>query len=274
MTRDRDFQDPLLADELTSLVSRAAAAVMDIRASALAVRQKSDASPVTAADEASEEIILQGLHRLLPGIMVASEEAAAQSAPQALASAFVLVDPLDGTREIIAGRDEFTINLAIVRDARPVLGLVSAPALNCIWRGATASGAERLRLVPGAAPHQAQDKVSIRTAIPRSGHLRAVVSRSHLDAETQTWLSQKSGVELLPCGSALKFCRVAEGAADIYPRLAPTMEWDVAAGDAVLTAAGGAVLTPEGRPLVYGRIDSGLRIPAFIAWGQPEAAQR
>lgn len=272
MTSDRDFLDPFLADELTSLVSQAAAAVMDIRASTVAVRLKSDASPVTAADHASEEIIMQGLSRLLPGIMVVSEEASAQSAPQSLSSTFILVDPLDGTREFIAGRDEFTINLAIVVGTRPVLGVVSAPALHGIWRGVVSRGAERLHLAPGAATKAARDKTALNTAVPDREHLRAVVSRSHMDEATAAWLSDKSGLELLSIGSALKFCRVAEGAADIYPRLAPTMEWDVAAGDAVLTAAGGAVTTPEGKPLVYGRIETGLRIPAFIAWGRRDTA--
>ena len=128
-----------------------------------------------------------------------------------------------------------------------------------------------MRLVPGAPFQDARDSTGIRVAIPAANRLRAVVSRSHLDERTTAWLAQRAGVELMPCGSALKFCRIAEGSADIYPRLAPTMEWDVAAGDAVLTAAGGAVLTPDGEPLTYGQTGRGLRIPDFIAWGRPPA---
>lgn len=272
--RTKEFLEPRLIDELTALVSRAAGAVMDVRSSALAVRQKPDASPVTAADEASEEIIAGGLRRLLPGLDIVSEEAAARSAPRSVTSAFALVDPLDGTREFIAGHDDFAINLAIIAEGRPVFGLVAAPALQMFWRRGAEGGAERLRLAPGAPLQHARDKIEIHTAIPPAGRLRALVSRSHLDQRTTAWLAQHAGVELMPCGSALKFCRVAEGAADIYPRLAPTMEWDVAAGDAVLTAAGGAVLTPEGQPLVYGQTGRGLRIPDFIAWGAPPPGKK
>jgi 3'(2'), 5'-bisphosphate nucleotidase len=260
--------EPRLIEELTALVSHAAAAVMRIRATTISVRQKADASPVTAADEVSEDIIAEGLRRLMPGLDVISEEAAAHTAPQSAARAFALVDPLDGTREFIAGRDEFTINLAIVANGRPVFGLVSAPALHCIWRGVAARGAERLQLAPGALPHDARERTAIHTAPPREDCLRALASRSHLDADTAAWLVRHPGADIISCGSAVKFCRIAEGSADVYPRLAPTMEWDVAAGDAVLTAAGGAVLTPDGEPLTYGRIDRDLRIPAFIAWGR------
>jgi 3'(2'), 5'-bisphosphate nucleotidase len=263
-----DLLQSRLIDELTALVSLAAKAVLDIRSSPLDVRQKSDASPVTAADEASEEIVAEGLRRLLPGVDVVSEEAAAKAAPRSIASTFVLVDPLDGTREFIAGHNEFAINLAIVAEGRPVFGLVAAPALHMIWRSKASGGAERLHLAPGAS--EASETADIRTATP-GDRLRALVSRSHLDDRTAAWLERRSAGRT-PCGSSLKFCRVAEGAADIYPRLAPTMEWDVAAGDAVLTAAGGAVLTPEGEPLRYGKIDRGLLIPEFIAWGSPPAA--
>lgn len=265
-TRVKDVLHPHLIDELTALLSRAAEAVMRIRMSPLTVRQKSDASPVTAADEASEEIIAEGLRRVLPGTAVISEEAAAKAAPQSAAPLFALVDPLDGTREFIAGRDEFAINLAIVADSRPVLGLVAAPALQTIWRSAATGGAERLQLAPGALREVCRP-VAIHTAAPHA-RLRALVSRSHPEERTAAWLAQQGAVEKMPCGSALKFCRIAEGAADVYPRLAPTMEWDVAAGDAVLTAAGGAVLTPDGDQLHYGQAGRGLIIPAFIAWGR------
>jgi 3'(2'), 5'-bisphosphate nucleotidase len=261
--------DPFMADALTALVSRAAARVLDIRSSTLAVRHKADASPVTLADEASEEIIIAGLNDLLPGLAVISEEAAARRAPHAQAACFALVDPLDGTREFVAGSDEFVINLAIVSNGRPLFGVVAAPALGLVWRGGVTHAAERLALPPGLPPEQARDRTAIRTRALGDAPPRILVSRSHLDPDTAAWIGRYPRAETAPCGSALKFCRIAQGAADIYPRLAPTMDWDVGAGDAVLTAAGGAVLTAEGRPLTYGAVDRDLRIPAFIAWGRP-----
>lgn len=275
MSDARNIVDPridaLMADALTALVSRAAARVLDIRSSKLAVRHKADASPVTMADEASEEIIIAGLNDLLPGLPVISEEAAARVAPPERAACHALVDPLDGTREFVAGSGEFAINLAIVCNGRPLFGVVAAPALGLVWRGGTAYPAERLALPPGLPPSEARDKAAIRTRAVGEAPPRILVSRSHLDQDTATWIGRYPGAETVPCGSALKFCRIAEGAADIYPRLAPTMDWDVGAGDAVLTAAGGTVLTTQGRPLTYGEVDRDLRIPAFIAWGRPPA---
>jgi 3'(2'), 5'-bisphosphate nucleotidase len=254
--------DARLLDELTALVSRAAAAVMAKPPAALARREKSDLSPVTEADEASEEILLEGLARLLPGLPVVSEEAGGAPAPD-----LVLIDPLDGTRELLAGRDEFTINVAVILARRPALGIVCAPALAQLWRGLIGAGAERLACAPGSGPTDA-GRVSIRTG-RRRDRLIAAVSRSHLDAATDAFVARLPNATRLVCGSALKFCRVAEGAADLYPRLSPTFEWDVAAGHALLTAAGGAVTTPDGAALTYGK--PGFRIPAFIAWGDPSA---
>jgi 3'(2'), 5'-bisphosphate nucleotidase len=185
-----------------------------------------------------------------------------------------LVDPLDGTRELIAGRDEFTINVAIIAGGRPRLGIVAAPAQALLWRGIEGRGAERLRLSPGAPANAAQARTPIRTRpSPRSG-LVAAVSRSHLDPQTQAYLARLPISERRACGSAVKFCQVAEGSADVYARLSPTCEWDVAAGHAVLAAAGGMVNTPEGAPMSYGRMAENFRVPAFIAWGDPSAAAR
>ncbi len=146
------FPIPSLLDALTQIASQAGEAIMRVRTAGTAVRTKADASPVTEADEAAEAIILDGLARTLPGIVVVSEEAASTGSLPELPDTFILVDPLDGTREFIDGRDEFTVNIAIVRDGRPVSGIVGAPALSAIWRGAVGAGAERLRLPPGAAP--------------------------------------------------------------------------------------------------------------------------
>jgi 3'(2'), 5'-bisphosphate nucleotidase len=205
---------------------------------------------------------------------VVSEEAAGRALPARIPDSFVLVDPLDGTRELVAGREEFTINLAIVDGERPRLGIVAAPAQGLLWRGIEGRGAERLRLSPGAPAHAAQARSVVRTRpAPRAG-LVAAVSRSHLDPQTEALLARLPIADRYVCGSAVKFCQIAEGIADVYPRLSPTCEWDVAAGHAVLAAAGGVVTTPEGAPLRYGRIAENFRVPAFVAWGDPEAAVR
>jgi 3'(2'), 5'-bisphosphate nucleotidase len=263
-----------LLDELTSIVSAAAAAIIAACAGSLDTRTKADLTPVTAADHAAEAVILEGLARLLPDTCVVSEEAVGRALPDRIPDRFVLVDPLDGTRELVAGRDEFTINLAIVDGGRPRLGIVAAPAHGLLWRGIEGSGAERLRLSPGAPANAAQGHSIIRTRpAPRAG-LVAAVSRSHLDPQTEALLARLPIAARHACGSALKFCQIAEGSADVYPRFSPTCEWDVAAGHAVLAAAGGVVTTPEGAPLRYGRIAENFRVPAFVAWGDPEAAVR
>lgn len=254
-----DGENASLLDALTRLAAEASAAILSLARPS--VRQKADASPVTEADLAAEATILAGLATIAPGVGVVSEESvsAEMPAPKGL---FFLVDPLDGTREFIAGRDEYTVNIALIDGGRPLLGVVTAPALGLAWRGRPGH-AERLRLdLTGETP--------IRTRPwPASGP-RALVSRSHLDAASTALLGRLGGVSQSECGSAVKFCRLAEGAADLYPRLAPTREWDVAAGHAVLAAAGGAVLTPDGAPLRYGQ--AGFLIPAFVAVGDPATA--
>ena len=266
--------DSLLVEELTSIVSAAAAAILEARTRPLDARCKPDLSPVTAADHAAEDVILQGLARVLPGVAVVSEEAAAEMPPATLRDTFILVDPLDGTRELLAGRDEFTVNVAIMSGGDPLLGIVAAPAHGLVWRGSEAGGAERLRLTPGAPARDIEERTVIRTRpCPRSGMV-AAMSRSHLDSATQALLSRLPIGRRLTCGSALKFCRLAEGAADVYPRLSTTCEWDVAAGHAVLAAAGGIVTAPDGAPLRYGRSSAGFRVASFVAWGDPAAPAR
>jgi 3'(2'), 5'-bisphosphate nucleotidase len=267
-----------LIDQLTSVASRAAAAILAIRTPALDPRTKSDLSPVTAADHASEAIILEEIARLLPGVPIISEEAsAATTAPAMTGSDFVLVDPLDGTRELMAGRDEFTINLALVVAGRPTLGVIAAPAFGTVWRTAPrGDGAQRLRLTPGMAANAATDITAIRTRpLPRSGVI-AAVSRSHFDPDTDAFLKRLGArygdIKRLAIGSAIKLCRVAEGEVDIYPRLAPTHLWDVAAGDAIITAAGGTITTADGLPLSYGIGADCQHVPGFVAWADPAAA--
>jgi 3'(2'), 5'-bisphosphate nucleotidase len=263
--------DRTLLDGLSSLASVAGAAILAARAGSLQVQAKPDQSPVTAADLASEATLLEGISRLLPGVAIVSEEAVTRAPPSRLSSTFVLLDPLDGTRELIAGRDEFAINVAVVIDAFPCLGIIAAPAKGILWRGTAQGGAERLLLDPGAQVSAARERASIRTRACPPAALVAAVSRSHFDARTAAFLDRFPHAQRIASGSALKFCRLAEGGADLYPRLSTTCEWDVAAGHALLVAAGGTVLTCEGRPLTYGQSEAGFLVPGFVAWGDPSA---
>jgi 3'(2'), 5'-bisphosphate nucleotidase len=278
VTGDHHVGDPAslaaasLMDDLTAIVSRAAAAIRAVAPAAAARRTKADRSPVTEADEAAEAVILDALARLLPGVPVVSEEAAGRAGHPPLGTRFILVDPLDGTREFLAGRDDFTVNLAIVADGVPAVGLIAAPAFGRIWRGAVGRGAERLDLAPGAAPGQARDVTPLHPRRRPARGLIATVSRSHLDPRTAAFVAGLPQAEQMVCGSSLKFCRLAEGSADVYPRLAPTREWDIAAGHAVLAASGGTVTAPDGSALVYGRTAEGFRVPGFLAWADPAAA--
>lgn len=254
--------DAVLAAELTALVARAATAILAISPADIATRLKADRTPVTAADEAADRVIAQGLARLLPGLAIVSEESRDRAAAGP-AETFALVDPLDGTKEFVAGRGEYTVNLAIVDAGAPIAGFIAVPALGLIYRGVVGSGAERLGLDPASTP------VAIRCRRAPAQGLVAAVSRSHLDADSEAFLARLPVSGRIVCGSALKLCRIAEGVADIYPRLAPTSEWDIAAGHAIVVSAGGIVTTPSGAPLRYGRAAQDFKIPGFVAWGDP-----
>ena len=275
MTSNLDFStltNTQFVDRLTTIVSRAGAAILAFNPATAPRRTKSDCTPVSAADEAANAIILEQLSHLAPNMPIVSEETTCtNSTPAAFALLFALVDPLDGTREFLAGRNEFTVNVALVIGGTPVVGIIAAPALALVWRGVAGRGAERLCLSPGEDVSKATQRTSIRTRRRRPNEgLVAVTSRSHFDAQTEAMLSALRIAAQKSCGSSIKFCRIAEGGADIYPRLAPTHEWDVAAGHAIVTAAGGVVITTGGSPLVYGRAVNGFIVPAFIALGDPE----
>ncbi|HEY4982015.1 MAG TPA: inositol monophosphatase family protein [Pseudolabrys sp.] len=273
MTSDSEIspaQAAKLLVELTAIVARASALIRVVSPATVSHRLKPDQSPVTVADEASEAAILEGLSRLLPNVPVVSEEMAGSKKPPPLPldRSFIVVDPLDGTREFLAGRDEFTVNLAIITAGVPIAGIIAAPNRGLIWRGIVGDKAERLRLLPDGA----DQPQAIRTRRwPTQGAV-AVMSRSHLDPDTEAFLARLAPITRSASGSAIKFCHIAEGAADVYPRLATTCEWDVAAGHALVVAAGGIVTTPQGSALPYGRAAERFRVPAFIAWGDPAKA--
>ena len=264
--------DSPLVEALTIAVSRAGRAILDLTKEQIAVRHKADQSPVTTADEAAQAVILEALARLMPGVPVVSEESSDRPPTTALTPLFALVDPLDGTREFIAGRDEYTVNLALIANGEPLLGLVFVPARAVLYCGLGADRAERLELVAGDPPARARTLTPIRARpCPASG-LIAAVSRSHGDKATEAFIGTLPGAARLASGSSLKFGLLAEGAADVYPRLAPTHEWDIAAGHAVLAAAGGTVLRPDGTPVTYGHADADFLVNGFVAWGDPAAA--
>jgi 3'(2'), 5'-bisphosphate nucleotidase len=265
-------QAEALLEAISEIVSRAAAATIAVPFSAVEHHLKKDMSPVTAADEASEAIILEGLARILPGVPVIAEESVARTAPKGpLGTSFLMVDPLDGTKEFLAGRDEFTVNVALITNGTPVAGVIAAPAQGLLWRGVVGGKAERLKLKCGAAPHEATERAFIR-ARKAPERLTVATSRTHLDPVTEDFLSRLPVGETYRCGSSVKFCYLAEGKVDLYPRMSPTSEWDVAAGCAILAAAGGKVTKPDGGPLTFGHIGERFLVPGFIAWGDPSRA--
>ena len=255
-----------LLEPLTDLVIRAGAAILAVNRTAMRVEGKLDGSPVTEADLAADRIIAEGLARIAPQVPAVSEERVNLAEPSYNGS-FFLIDPLDGTKEFVAGRDEFTVNLALVTNGTPLLGIVGAPALGLVWRGLVGHGAERLQ--SGEKP--VAEPIHTRPYPKRGEPWIAAVSRSHGDSRTEAFIAARPGAIRKVLGSAVKFGRVAEGQADIYPRLAPTSEWDIAAGHAVVTAAGGMITDAQGAALQFGSGRAGFIVPEFIAWGDPSA---
>ena len=246
----------LMAD-LTEIGWQAAETIL---ASDSTARTKPDGSPVTAADEAAEAVICKGLARIAPGIPVISEEQAGREKPHVAASGtYFLVDPLDGTREFVAGRNEYTVNIAMMTDRSPMLGIICAPALGHIWRGIVGHGADRIERAGGNMPRPIHAR-----RLPDEPTI--LISRSHLDQQTRGYVEKIAHAKLFQCGSSVKFCHVAEGKADLYPRFAPTHDWDIAAGQAILQSAGGSVTAPDGTAIAYGTRD--LLVPAFLARGK------
>ena len=259
--------DAAVLSFIEPLVLRAGARIMEIATAGIAAEEKADASPVTRADREAEAILLSGLRQRFPGVpIVAEEEASAGLAPREAGEVFFLVDPLDGTREFVRGGDDFTVNVALVRAGVPVVGAVYAPACHRLYLGRPGL-AEAVETDAGHSP-RSRRRIAVRA--PASPPV-LVVSRSHGTPETEAYIAGLGPVERVSIGSSLKFCLLAAGCADLYPRMGRTMQWDTAAGDAVLRAAGGVTRGLDGRPFVYGAGtapgDEPFANPHFIAEG-------
>ena len=241
---------------LCGIARAAGREVMDVYRTDFAHVRKDDESPLTQADLRSDRVVCDGLRREFPGMAIRSEESSPQ--PGAAQERFFLVDPLDGTKEFVKRNDEFTVNIALVERGAPVAGVVFAPALDELYFAAQGLGAWKIAHGGAALPLRAQ--------APGAGApLRVIGSRSHAGPGLERWLQQlPPDHSFVAAGSSLKFCRLAEGAADVYPRIGPTSQWDTAAGQAVLECAGGVVLQPDGSPLRYG-LDRPVLNPDFIA---------
>jgi 3'(2'),5'-bisphosphate nucleotidase len=257
--------DTALMEGLVAAAIAAGEIIIKVRNAGLSVEKKADASPVTEADRAAEREITGRLHEIAPGIAVIAEEAVSEGRIPEIGDAFFLVDPLDGTREFVKGGNDFTVNIGLIRNGKPEIGVIYVPATRKLFAGAVGVGAWRTEVSGGLAGERRPMRVR---PVPE-GPIVVVASRSHRTPETDAFIRRFDVGELINRGSSLKFCVIAEGKADLYPRMGTTMQWDTAAGEAILRAAGGRVVTPEGTPLFYGRNTDGelFRNPWFIATG-------
>jgi 3'(2'),5'-bisphosphate nucleotidase len=261
----------VILDAAVATSIAAGAAILDVRRRGLKVERKEDHSPVTDADRAAEAIIAVRLAAVAPGVPMIGEEGVYEGRVPPTGEAFFLVDPLDGTREFVAGGNDFTVNIGLVVEGAPTLGVIYLPASGKLFAAVVGEGAWRAEVKDGAVA----ERQAIRTRRP-GAVLDVVASRSHRSPETEAFIARFNVGHLVHRGSSLKFCAVAEGKADLYPRLGTTMQWDTAAGDAILRAAGGQVVTLDGRPLTYGpgpaRGPDAFRNPWFVACGGMEVA--
>ncbi|KAF1699863.1 3'(2'),5'-bisphosphate nucleotidase CysQ [Pseudoxanthomonas suwonensis] len=251
-----------LRETVIAIAREAGEAIMEIYRTGFEVTHKEDASPLTAADMAAHRIIVEGLERLTPELPVLSEESATVPwETRQLWPSYWLVDPLDGTREFIKRNGEFSVNIALIVQGAPAMGVIQAPVGGQVWHAVRSEGAYR---------RDGQRDEPLRVRAPASAPLKVAASRSHRDARTQSVLDRMGEIEEVALGSSLKFCRIAEGSLDVYPRFGPTSEWDTAAGQCVLQAAGGAVLAADtGKPFRYNRRETLLN-GDFIALGDTE----
>ena len=250
-----------LARGACAIARTAGRAILKVYEGDFAVETKQDNSPLTAADLAAHRAIVDGLRVLTPPIPILSEEAAEQAdwAERRQWGRYWLVDPLDGTREFVKRNGEFTVNIALIDDGVPILSVVQAPVGGALWHAARGRGAFR---------REDATDIPLATRIPALPPLRVAASRSHADPRSAALMQRIGDIEPMPLGSSLKFCRIAEGGMDVYPRFGPTSEWDTAAGQCVLEAAGGIVIDPRGRPLRYNQRDTILN-GDFLALGDP-----
>jgi len=252
-----------LLEEITPAIRQAGSLIERMKAVGLAERTKSDRSPVTEADEAAEQLLEDAIRRADPAAVVVGEEAAAVGEVPAPGQSYWLIDPLDGTRDFLGGGEDYSVNVGLVVDGVPVLGLVLHPPSGTLWSGARGLGAWKESARHGRTPIHSR---------PVASPPVVVTSRSHLDPQTSAWVAQIDNAIVHPSGSSIKLCLVAEGTADIYPRFGPTSEWDTAAADAVLRAAGGRMLDVDGSDFCYGR--PRFINPPFLAVGDREAPLR
>lgn len=254
-----------LARSFAEACLKAAIEVMDVYDSGFVVESKDDRSPVTAADTRAEAVILEALKHIIPGVPVLAEESFSAGLRPDIDGDFLLVDPVDGTKEFINRNGEFTINIALISQRIPIAGCVYAPALKRIYIGGETGLTGEIS--PGSTLDVSALSPLKARVMPETGRV-AVMSRSHADDKTRAFAEAQGVSDAVSAGSSLKFCLVAEGKADLYPRFGPTMEWDTGAGHAVLLAAGGTVTCPDGSPFLYGKTELGYLNGPFVARGR------
>ncbi len=259
--------DLALAEALIPVVLAAGRATLAVRARGAAVMEKADKSPDTEADQRAEAMIVSAIKAEVPDWAIVAEEAAsAGELPDVLTEYFWLIDPLDGTKEFIKGGTDFTVNIGLIHEDEPVLGLVYAPARSRLFYGCVGDGAFEAT-VNGLSVSKARP---LRVATAKLDGLNVVASKSHRDDATNEYLSKKAVGNLVSAGSSLKFCLIATGEADLYPRFGPTCEWDTAAGHAVVRAAGGRVTCTDGKPFLYAKRSEDFLNPGFVVFGDPQ----
>lgn len=268
-----DIDRRALAEALLPGLTAAGKIALAHAATGISADRKSDNSPVTAADREGQAVIIAALAELASGLPVVAEEWSGERPPAPAGKRFFLVDPLDGTRDYIAGFPDYTVNVALIENGVPEFGIILAPAMGIVFATAGKREAVRLQLPSDLALPPAGTPLpwqSIRTRPPVAGGLIALTSRSHPNPATEATLARLCVSEVRRVGSAYKLCLIASGAADLYARIGETSEWDIAAGHALLRAAGGSLVQADGRPFLYGKADTGFLNPPFMAWGSPE----
>ncbi len=259
-----------LALMLIQTVLDAGRVEMEVYRGDIEVEFKEDFSPVTIADKAAEEIILRDLARIVPEIPVLAEESVSEGKTPEIGNQFFLVDPLDGTKEFIKKSNEFTVNIALIEHGIPVFGIVYAPATENLFvtLGAREACFAKVAIDARFDTLDELNLLPLETNPANPAAMRVVASKSHMTKETEDYLKNLKVGEIVSAGSSLKFCMLAQGLADIYPRFGPTMEWDTGAGHAVLIASGGDVLLEDGSPFLYGKTEQNYLNPYFIAYAQ------